>query len=153
MSGVLNLPMAEFIKELELILPLKKKSESKDIVIFLEENMKKKVSAKFAQIVRIEPAPGGKNWWTVSFCFLAMPLVFKSIIINQDNLDGQELFSISGRLHYVRALDMDLLTDEHYGIQFPLVEGVQNREITVQDSPERKNGNPKLTLVKKEPGL
>jgi hypothetical protein len=158
---LIDSPILEVIKELELILPLKQSFETNDIVIFLEETKIKHVTAKFAQIVRISPAPAHlENWQTISFCILEMPLIFRSIIMNANQMAGRELFTIHSHKHFIRPINMELLAAEHPCWQFPAqsleLEAAQERLQPLPPSAppkEKKPPKPKLTLVKIEPDL
>ncbi|MDR1872343.1 MAG: hypothetical protein LBS60_10590 [Deltaproteobacteria bacterium] len=139
MSEILGKSLTKLIEELEYFMPLKTKTVNKDTVVFLEENKKKNVFLSFGQIISVNKIyVKGQARLAVTVCLFQMPLNFVSLVLTEEQLNGQCPFEQDKRLAYIRALKMDVLAHA-----FPKPSETGGKE---DDEPSR--GRENLEIVK-----
>jgi hypothetical protein len=156
-SLIIIRPLAEIIEELDLILPLKDRTETGDIGIFLEETPRLNVAATFALVVQLVPFElKDQSLFKVGLCLLEMPLTFRYLALKKEHLTGREIFMVKERQHYLKAINLDLVVSDtpnwEKALEFvdskpgepPLFESLTDSD----DEPDPTPPRPNLTLVK-----
>jgi hypothetical protein len=96
------------VEELRLTVPFKKTTVPGDVALMVRETEAGLVEYMFARIISCAPEiRHRKEWWHVDMVFLTIPLKYATFIVNGEQLNGEEIFTIHGLGVFIKAVDTD----------------------------------------------
>jgi hypothetical protein len=95
--------MEKIIEELHTVVRLKETTEPGDIVVVLAEDPQ---SLVYARVVGFERDMNKREeWWHITMYILNVPPQKVVWTLRTPQFTGQEIFTMGGKKHYVKALD------------------------------------------------
>ena len=122
--------MEKIIEELHTVVRLKETTEPGDIVVIVAEDPQ---SLMYARVAGFERDTSKRDeWWHMAMHILNVPPQKIVWTLRTAQFTGQEIFTMGGKKHYIKALNFSE-TDE---------------EIPVKDKAKKKDGKPGLRRIK-----
>jgi hypothetical protein len=95
--------MDKIVKDLKKLVPFKDTTQKGDIVLIAAQNPQMLVYALVRNINRDETKRD--EWWHVSMNILSLPPRDVTWTLRQEQMTGQEIFTMDGEQRFMKALD------------------------------------------------
>ncbi|MDR3135423.1 MAG: hypothetical protein LBU69_04930 [Deltaproteobacteria bacterium] len=96
----------QVVEELGKKLPFKPETNVGDNILIARENENALVEVAFARVVSFAPEIRHRQeWWHVEMAILSIPLQRVTFIVNSEQLNGKEIFTVSGQKVFLKAIN------------------------------------------------